>query len=102
MRHLLGAAEHVERHVLELDAEVFGDHRAAREDRDVFQHGLAAIAEARSLDGSDLQAAAQLVDDERGKRFAFDVFSDDEERLAGCTTASRTGSIACRFESFFS
>ena len=29
----LGAAQHVERHVLELDAEVFGDHLAAGEDR---------------------------------------------------------------------
>ena len=49
---------------------------------DIFEHGLAAIAEARSLDGSDLQAATQLVDDERCKSFALDVFSDDEERLA--------------------
>src|SRR5690606_12448772 len=41
--HLLGAAEHVERHVLELDAEVLGDDLAAGEDRDVLEHGLAAI-----------------------------------------------------------
>ena len=31
--HPLGAAEHVERDVLELDAEVFGDHLAAGQDR---------------------------------------------------------------------
>ena len=80
---LLGAAEHVERDVLELDAEVFGDHLAAGEDRDVLQHRLAAIAEARRLDGRDLEAAAQLVDDERGQRLAFDVFGDDQQRLAG-------------------
>jgi hypothetical protein len=66
-----------------LDAEVFGDHRAARQDGDVFEHGLAAVAEARSLDGSDLEAATQLVDDERSEGFAFDVFSDDDQRLAG-------------------
>ena len=47
------------------------------------QHGLAAIAEARRLDGGDLQAAAQLVDDERGQRLAVDVFGDDQQRLAG-------------------
>jgi hypothetical protein len=35
-----------------------------------------------SLDGRDLQAAAQLVDDERGERFAFDVFGDDQQRTA--------------------
>lgn len=36
--------------------------------------------EARGLDSSNLQAAAQLVD-ERCKSFAFDVFSGDDERL---------------------
>src|SRR3546814_12577057 len=30
----------------------------------------------------DLQAAAQLVDDQRGESLAFDVFGDDEERTA--------------------
>src|SRR6266403_237076 len=81
--HLLGAAEHLQRDVLELDAEIFRDRRAAGQDRDVLQHRLAAIAEAGSLDGRDLQAAAQTVDDEGGKRLAFDVFRDDDERLAG-------------------
>src|SRR6185437_12539024 len=81
-RHLLGAAQHVEGHVLELDAEVFGDDLATGEDGDVFQHGLAAVAEARSLDGSNLQATTQLVDDQRGQSLAFDVFRDDEQRLA--------------------
>ena len=81
--HPLGAAEHGERHVLELDAEFFGDHLAGGEDGDVLEHGLAAIAEARRLDGGDLQAAAQLVDDERGERLALDVLGDDEQRLAG-------------------
>ena len=81
--HALGAAEHRERDVLELDAEVFGDHLAAGQDRDVLEHRLAAIAEARRLDGRDLQAAAQLVDDERGQSLALDVLGDDHERLAG-------------------
>ena len=54
--HLLGAAEHVERDVLELDAEILGDHLAAGEHGDVLQHGLAAVAEAGRLDGGDLQA----------------------------------------------
>src|SRR5262245_52504414 len=81
--HLLGAAGHREVDVLELDAEVFRDRLAAGQDRDVLQHGLAAIAEARRLDGGDLQAATQAVDDEGGEGFAFDVFSDDDQRLAG-------------------
>ena len=68
--------------VLELDAEIFGDGLAAGQDCDVLQHGLAAIAEAGSLDGRDLQRATQLVDDESRQRFAFHVLSDDQERLA--------------------
>jgi hypothetical protein len=80
METRLARAQHVERDVLQLDAEVFGDHLAAGQDRDVFEHGLAAVAEARCLDGSDLQAAAQLVDHQGRQRFAFDVFCDDQQR----------------------
>ena len=92
--HLLGAAEHVERDVLELDAEVLGDRLAAGEDRDVLQHRLAAIAEARRLDGRDLEAAAQLVDHERGERLAFDVLGDDQQRLAGLHDRLRAAAAA--------
>src|SRR5215469_2327069 len=81
--HLLGAAEHVQRHVLELDAEIFADRGAAGQDGDILQHRLAAITEARRLDRRDLEAAAQLVDHERGERFALDVLGDDQKRLAG-------------------
>src|SRR3546814_10875441 len=61
-------------------APLFRSHLALGQDRDVFQHGLAAIAEARSLHCCNLQAAAQLVDHQGRKRFAFNVFSNDEER----------------------
>src|SRR6185437_932601 len=81
--HLLGAAEHLQRDVLELDAEVFADRLTAGQDGDVLQHGLAAIAEARRLDGRDLEAATQAVDHQSRKRFTFDVFRDDHQRLAG-------------------
>src|SRR6266568_4639676 len=78
---LLGAAEVLKLHVLELDAEVFGDGLAAGEGGDVFEHSLAAIAEARGLDGSALQRAAELVHHEGREGFAFDVFRDDQEGL---------------------
>src|SRR6266446_5395218 len=81
--HLLGATEHGERDVLHLDAEIFRDRLTAGQHRDVLQHGLAAIAEARSLHSGNLEAATQTVDDEGGERFALDVFRDDDERLAG-------------------
>src|SRR4051794_6357701 len=81
--HLLGAAEHGDRDVLHLDAEIFRNRLTAGQNRDVLQHGLAAIAEARSLDGRDLQTTAETVHDKRGQGLAFDVFGDDDQRLAG-------------------
>src|SRR4030095_3208720 len=86
-RDALGCAEHADGDVFKLDAEIFADHLAAGQDGDVFEHRLAAIAEARRLDGRDLEAAAQLVDDERRQRFAFDVLGNDQQRataLAHC------------------
>ena len=70
---LLRRAQHVQLDVLQLDAEVFADHGAAGEDRDVLQHRLPAIAEAGRLHRRHLQAAAQLVHHQRGQRLAFDV-----------------------------
>src|ERR1700730_16499476 len=49
-QHLLGANEHRKRDVLHLDAEIFRDRMPAGQNRDVLQHRLATIAEARSLD----------------------------------------------------
>ncbi len=80
---LAGAAEHVDGHAFELHAEFIGDQLTSGQDRDVLQHRLAAIAEAGRLDGGDFQAAAQTIDDQRGQRLAFDVFGDDQQRLAG-------------------
>ena len=36
-----------------------------------------------ALTATDVERAADLVDHERGQRFAFDIFGDDHERLAG-------------------
>ena len=79
----LGAAEHVERDVLELEPELLHDGLAAGDDGDVLEHALAAVAEARRLDRDARERAAQLVDDEGGERLALDVLGDDEELLAG-------------------
>ncbi len=50
---------------------------------DVAEHRLAAIAEAGGLHGTDVEHAAELVDDQQRQRFAFDVLGDDQQRLAG-------------------
>src|SRR3546814_7943134 len=55
---------------------------AGGEDCDILEHRFAAIAEARRLDGRDLEPTAELVDDERGQRLAFDVLGDNEKRPA--------------------
>src|SRR5581483_9563514 len=80
---LLGAAQILERRVLELETELFRDHGAAGEDRHVFEHRLAAVTEARRLDRDGLQDAADVVHHQGGERFAFHFLGDDEERLAG-------------------
>src|SRR4051794_17412770 len=77
-----GAAELRELRVLELEAHLLGDDLAAGEDRDVLEHALAAVAEARRLDGDAGERAAQLVDDERREGLALDVLGDDQQRLA--------------------
>src|SRR5690606_27121331 len=81
-RDALGFAQHAHSDILELDAEVFRDHLALGQDRDVLQQRLAAIAEAGCLDRRDLEAAAQLVDHQGSQRLAFDVLGNDEERTA--------------------
>src|SRR4029077_15647179 len=81
--HLLGATEHVHSNLVEFDAKILPDRLSASQDSDVFEHGLATIAEARSLHRRNLETAAQLVDDECGKRLALNVLGHDDERLRG-------------------
>ena len=68
--------------VLQLQAQVLADHRAAGQDGHVAEHRLAAIAEPGRLDRADVEHAAQLVDDQGRQGFALDVLGDDQERLA--------------------
>ncbi len=67
---------------VELEADLLADDLATGEDRDVGQHGLAAVAEARRLDGDGLEGATDLVDDQGGQGLALDVLGDDQQRLA--------------------
>ena len=80
---LLGEAQLGQRDLVQVDPQVLHDCGGTREDRDVLQHGLAAVAVARRLDGADIEDASQLVDHQRGERLAGDVLSNDEERLLG-------------------
>ncbi|MCY1228178.1 hypothetical protein D9M72_404770 [compost metagenome] len=68
---------------LKLEADFLGDDLATGEDGDVGKLSLAAVAEARSLDGDGLEGATDLVDDQGGQGFALDVFGNDQQRLVG-------------------
>jgi hypothetical protein len=61
MRTRLARPEHVERDVLELDAKILRDRLTCREGGDVLEHGLAAIAEARSLHGGTFRPPRSLL-----------------------------------------
>src|SRR6266487_662925 len=78
----LDVAEIVERGVLELEAQFFGDHLTRGDRRHVREQVLTPVAEARGLDRAHLQRATQLVDHQRRERLSFDVLGDDEQRLA--------------------
>src|SRR5690606_18804424 len=73
---LAGLAEEVEVRVLQLEADGLGDDLTTGEDGHVLEHRLAAVTEARGLDGDGLEGAADLVDDERGQGLALDVLGD--------------------------
>src|SRR5438067_2029867 len=81
--HPLGPAEVVELEVLELDPEIFRDRLAAGHGRDVLEHGLASIAEARRLDGAACERPSQLVHNEGRQRLALQILGEDEQRLRG-------------------
>src|SRR6267378_545629 len=76
-------SEILEGSFLEGQAHLLGDHLAAGQDGDVFEHGLATVAEPRSLHGGGLENTAQVVYHQRRKRLAFDFLGDDEKRFAG-------------------
>src|SRR5690606_25047938 len=78
----LGLAQLLQGGFFKRHAGFFGNNHAAGQDGDVFQHGLAAVAEARRLDGGGLQDATDVVHHQGGQRFAFDVFGDDQQRTA--------------------
>src|SRR5712692_9910784 len=74
-------AEQIERGVLELEADLLGDHLATCEDRDVLQHRLATIAEPGCLHGRAAERPADLVDHERGQGLTLDILGEHQDRL---------------------
>ncbi len=80
---LLGVAEHGHVDGVELEAQLVGHHLGAGEDGHILQHGLAAVAEAGSLDGAGLEGATDVVEDQGRQGLAVNILGDDQQRLAG-------------------
>ena len=78
----LGCAQVIKGGVLERQADFFRDDCATGKDRDVLQHFLATVTKAGCLNSVDLHDATHVVHNQSCKRFAFDVLSDDLQRLA--------------------
>src|ERR1700687_15340 len=89
--HAARVAELLDLGLVELEDEIFRDDLAAGEDGHVLEHRLAAVTEARRLDGDGGEGAAQLVDYESGERLALDVLGDDQQRLAVLNDALQNG-----------
>ena len=70
-------------HAVELAADLFRDHRAAGQHRDVAEHLLASVAEAWRLHRKHLYGAADLVHHERGECLTVNILSDDQEWSTG-------------------
>src|SRR6266702_4187631 len=79
----LRRTEVLQRRLLQGQADFFGNDLAAGENGDVFEHGLAAVAEPRRLHRAGLEDAAQVVHDQRREGFVFDFLGDDKQRPSG-------------------
>ena len=75
--------EDVEAGLPQQQTDVGVDHLGAGDDRQVFEEGLAPVAEERRLDRDGSQCLANRIDHQGGQRLALDVLGDDQQRLAG-------------------
>ena len=68
---------------VQFQTEVGGDDGTAGEDGDILEHLFPSVAKAGSLDGNAGEGSADLVEEQGGEGFAFDVLGDDDELLTG-------------------
>src|SRR5205814_588187 len=100
--HPLGAAEHLDRHVLELDAEVLGNQRAAAEDCKILEHRLRRSPKPGALTAATLRPPRSLLTTSVARTSPSTSSATISSGRLLCTTDSSTGSIAWRPDSFFS
>src|SRR5690606_35844616 len=79
----------------------FRDHSTASQDGDVFQHGFTTVTKTRCFNRSHFNDTAHVVHDQGSQRFAFNVFSNDQQRTAGLGSSFQQGQHFADVGDFF-
>ena len=77
-----GGTEHIGSGLLKLDVKVIAENGTVGQDSEIAKDGLAVVTEARSLDGSDLELATELVENADSKSLTVNVLSNDDKGTA--------------------
>mmetsp|Transcript_24962 Transcript_24962/g.43105 ORF Transcript_24962/g.43105 Transcript_24962/m.43105 type:complete len:411 (+) Transcript_24962:646-1878(+) len=77
---LLCRAEQRHIYLVEGKPDLFADDLSSSEHGNILQVGLPVVAEAGRLDGTNLDATPEFVDDQRCQGLALDVLGDDQQR----------------------
>ena len=89
--HLVAGAQHLDGSLLQLQTCVLADYQTACQDGDILQHGLSAVAKARSLHGANLQLAAQTVHHKCGQSLAIHVLGNHQQGSAALYSRLQDG-----------
>ncbi|KAJ0166013.1 hypothetical protein CTA2_9100 [Colletotrichum tanaceti] len=84
-------AEHVGGGLLELDVKLVAEDGSVGEDSQVAEDGLAVVTEAGGLDGSNLELAAELVENADGESLTLNVLGNDDQRASHLGGSLKSG-----------
>ena len=94
--HARSAAQLLESDMFKLDAQILRNELPTYKHCHVLQHGFAAVAETGGLDCATLKYAANIVQDQRGKRLALYILCNDQQRQADFATCSNSAIMSRR------
>ncbi len=77
--HFLGPAKLRKLDIAQVHTQILENRFALGQDSDVFKHCLTAVAVTRSLDSANGHNTLELVKNQGGERFAFDIFGNDHK-----------------------
>ena len=89
--NLVGSTQHLDGSLLQLQASLLADYETAGQCSDVLKHSLSAVAEAGSLNGTDLQLAAQTVHNKGGQSLSLNVLGNNQEGTASLYSRFQNG-----------